>query len=203
MLRISYVGESGWEIYTRTEHGLALWDAVWEAGRDFDARPVGIGVYGTTGRMEKGYLFMGAELTSEYSPVEAGLARRRVKRADFVGKAAYLKARERGPAARICTLAMDDHASAAGIARFPTGGNEPILTLDGERIVDALGRESRVTSAGMGPTVGKYLLMAYLPTELARVGETLRVMYMNEQFPVTVAAVGTALFDPSGSRMKG
>ena len=203
MLRISYVGEGGWEIYTRTEHGLALWDAVQEAGRDFGARPVGIGVYGTTGRMEKGYLLMGSELTSEYSPVEAGLARRRVKRADFIGKAAYLKSRDRGPAAKICTLTMDDHTSASGFARFPTGGNEPVLTLDGERIVDALGRESRVTSAGMGPSAGKYLLMAYLPAERALVGERLQVMYMNESFPVTVAAVGGALFDPSGRRMRG
>ena len=202
LLRISYVGESGWEIYTRTEHGLALWDAIRDAGREFDARPVGIGVYGTTARMEKGYLLMGAELTSEYSPVEAGLARRHVKQADFIGKAAYLRARERGPAARVCTLTIDDHISASGIARFPTGGNEPILTLDGNRIVDALGRESRVTSAGMGPSVGKYLLMAWLPPEFARVGERLRAMYMNEYFPVTVAAVGGGLFDPSGTRMK-
>ena len=203
LLRISYVGESGWEICTRTEHGLALWDAIRGAGREFDTRPVGIGVYGTTARMEKGYLLMGAELTSEYSPVEAGLARRRVKRADFIGKAAYLRARERGPASRMCTLTMDDHIAASGALRFPTGGNEPILTLEGDRIVDALGRESRVTSAGMGPSVGKYLLMAWLPPGLAHVGERLQVMYMNECFPVTVAAVGTGLFDPSGSRMKG
>ena len=203
LLRISYVGESGWEVYTRTEHGLALWDAIRDAGHEFDARPVGIGVYGTTARMEKGYLLMGAELTSEYSPVEAGLARRQVKKADFIGKAAYLKAREHGPAARICTLTMDDRMSGSDTARFPTGGNEPILTRDGDRIVDALGRESRVTSAGMGPTVGKYLLMAWLPPEFARVGERLQVMYMNECFPVTVAAVGSALFDPSGSRMRG
>ena len=152
--------------------------------------------------MEKGYLLMGAELTSEYSPVEAGLARRDVKRTNFIGKAAYLKARERGPAAQMCTLTMDDHISASGIARFPTGGNEPILTPGGDRILDALGRESRVTSAGMGPSVEKYLLMAWLPAELARVGERLQTMYMNECYPVTVAAVGTGLFDPSGSRMK-
>jgi len=202
LLRISYVGESGWEIQTRTEHGLALWDAILGAGREFDARPVGVGVYGTTARMEKGYLLMGAELTSEYSPVETGLARRHVKRADFIGKAAYLRARERGPAARMCTLTMDDHVGASGMARFPTGGNEPILTPGGDRIVDALDRESRVTSAGTGPSVGKYLLMAWLPAELAQVGERLQVMYMNECFPVTVAAVGTGLFDASGSRMR-
>ncbi len=201
MCRISYVGESGWEIYAEADLAPRVWDAVWEAGRAFDLRPVGGGVYGTTGRMEKGYALMGAELTSEYSPVEAGLARPRVKRADFIGRAAYLKAREAGPDAVLRTLTMDDHADASGLARFPTGGNEPLLGPDGERIVDAHGRESRVTSAGMGPSVGKYLLMAYLPPGFAAPGTRLRVLYMNEAFPVTVAA-DTALFDPTGARMR-
>ena len=201
MLRISYVGENGWEIYAPAPGGVRLWDATREAGADLEARPVGIGVYGTTGRLEKGYALMGADLTSEYTPVEAGLARRGVKKADFIGREAYLRARAEGPAAKLRTLTMDDHASAAGIARFPTGGAEPILTLDGERIVDAHGRESRVTSAGMGPSVGKYILLAYLPPEHAAPGTRLRVLYMNEPFPVTVAAE-TALFDPRGERMK-
>ncbi len=201
MCRISYVGESGWEIYV--EAGLApqLWDAVWRAGRAFGLRPVGAGVYGTTGRMEKGYALMGAELTAEHSPVEAGLARPRVKRANFIGRDAYLAAREAGPAARLRTLTMDDHAGASGLARFPTGGNEPLLGPDGERLVDARGRESRVTSAGMGPSVGKYLLMAYVPPEFASPGTRLRVLYMNETFPVTVAA-DSAVFDPTGARMR-
>ncbi|MDE2663264.1 MAG: FAD-dependent oxidoreductase [Gemmatimonadota bacterium] len=201
MCRISYVGESGWEIYMEASLAARVWDAVREAGRGFGVRPVGAGVYGTTGRMEKGYALMGAELTSEYSPVEAGLARPRVKRADFIGRAAYLKAKKAGPAATLRTLTMDDHADASGLARFPTGGNEPLLGPGGGRIVDARGRESRVTSAGMGPSVGKYLLMAYLPPELAAPGTRLHVLYMNEPFPVTVAAE-RALFDPTGARMR-
>ena len=202
MLRISYVGESGFEITAASEHGVRLWDAIMAAGRPFEARPVGIGVYGTTARMEKGYLLMGSDLTAEYSPVEAGLARPRVKRERFIGKDAYLRARAAAPAARMCALTMDGHASAAGIERFPTGGNEPILTPDGARIVDAHGRESRVTSAGMGPSVGRYLLFAYLPPEHAAPGAKLQVLYMNEPFPVTVAA-GLALFDPQDTRLKG
>ena len=201
MLRISYVGENGWEITTPMQHGVRLWDALWEAGRPLDARPVGIGVYGTTGRMEKGYLLMGSDLTAEYSPVEAGLARPRVKRDDFIGKQAYLKARTGVPAAKMCALTMDRHTGAGGTDRFPTGGNEPILTAAGARIVDAHGRESRVTSAGMGPSVGSYLLFAYLPPEHAAPGTRLQVLYMNEPFPVTVAP-GLALFDPADTRMK-
>jgi glycine cleavage system aminomethyltransferase T len=146
---------------------------------------------------------MGAELESEYNPVEAGLDRPLVKSADFIGKAAYLAARERGPAAILCTLTMEDHMSADGTLRYPTGGNEPILTLEGERIVDVKGRVSRVTSAGAGPSVGKYLLMAYLPVEHAVVGTDLQVKYMNELYPVKVAVAGsTPLFDPSNDRMK-
>jgi glycine cleavage system aminomethyltransferase T/glycine/D-amino acid oxidase-like deaminating enzyme len=203
LLRISYVGEFGYEVYTRMQHGLALWNRLWEAGQDLGVVPVGAGVYGTTGRLEKGYRLMGAELESEYNPVEAGLDRPRVKSADFIGKEAYLKAREEGPAAILCTLTMENHTSVDGTLRYPTGGNEPILTLDGERIVDSKGRVSRVTSAGAGPSVGKYLLLAYLPPEHAVVGTDLQVKYMNELFGVKVAVVGsTPLFDPDNDRMK-
>jgi glycine cleavage system aminomethyltransferase T/glycine/D-amino acid oxidase-like deaminating enzyme len=208
MFRISYVGENGWEIYTKMEHGLKLWDAIATAGAEFGIIPVGIGVYAVTGRIEKGYRLMGAELESEYNPVEAGLARPKVKSADFVGKAAYLAARAEaeanGPAAIMCTLSMDSQRCAAGYDRFPTGGNEPILTLDGERILDAKGRVSRVTTAGAGPSVGKYLLLAYLPPKYAVNGTKLQVMYMNELYPVTVeCSTGeTATFDPTDARMK-
>ena len=203
MFRISYVGENGWEIYVPTEHGLALWDAVFDAGRPHAIVPVGLGVYAVTGRIEKGYRLMGAELESEYDPVEAGLARPKVKSADFVGKEAYLAAREHEPVAMLCTLEMVDHRDSAGVDRFPTGGNEPIVTVDGERIVDAKGRVSRVTTAGAAPSLGTYLLMAYLPPEHAVEGTELRVNYMNELFAVRVARVGSRpVFDPDDARMK-
>ena len=98
---------------------------------------------------------------------------------------------------------ITSHKSASGIKRFPTGGNEPILTIDGERIVDAKGRVSRVTTAGAAPSLGSYILLAYLPTEHAVEGKELRVMYMNELFPVVVSRVGSQpLFDPTDARMK-
>ena len=203
MFRISYVGDNGWEIYTRMEHGLKLWDAIAAAGQEFGIIPVGIGVYALTGRIEKGYRLMGSELESEYNPVEAGLARPKVKSADFIGKEAYLSARAESPAAVMCTLSMDSQRCAEGYDRFPMGGNEPILTLGGERILDSKGRVSRVTTAGAAPSLGKYLLMAYLPPEHAVVGTKLQMMYMNELYPVTVEVAGsTPLFDPTDARMK-
>ena len=202
MSRISYVGELGWEIYAPFEQGRALWDTIWEAGQPLGLRPAGIGVYGTTGRIEKGYRLYGAELESEYNVVEAGMARPSVKDADFVGKAAYLRHREDEPAATLCTLTVDDNTSSSGVKRYMLG-REPILTLDGERIADAKGRPAYVTSAGSGPSVGKHILMAYLPPAQAREGEKLLVQYMGERYPVTVAVVGSrSLFDPENERIK-
>lgn len=157
--RISYAGELGWEIYTAMEQGQRLWDALWQAGQAHGLVPVGIGVYGTTARLEKGYRAYGMELESEYTPVEAGLARPKVKSQDFIGKEAYLKARAEEPAATLCTLTVDDTNSSAGQARYMLG-NEPILTPDGQAIVDKKGRRSYVTSAGTGPSMGKHILLA-------------------------------------------
>ncbi len=82
-------------------------------------------------------------------------------------------------------------------------GGEPVLTLAGEPLTDAKGRPSYVTSAGSGPSVGKHLLMAYLPAEHAREGNRLAVEYMAEQYPVTVAVAGsTPLFDPENARIR-
>ena len=208
LLRISYVGELGWEIHVPVEHGLRLWDELWAAGEDLGLLAAGIGVYGTTGRLEKGYRLMGAELTGEYDPVEADLALPKVKTHDFVGKDAYLAARRGGPAALLCTLAVEtatgDAATAGdGAARCMTGG-EPVLALDGSPLVDAKGRRSAVTSAGPGPSLGRYLLMAYLPPQQAVPGTALQVEYLGRRYPVTVLTAGrTPAFDPEDRRMKG
>jgi glycine cleavage system aminomethyltransferase T len=164
--------------------------------------PVGIGVYGTTGRLEKGYRAFGSELTPDYNLVEAGMTRPSVKRQDFVGKAAYLAQREEPVTATLCTLVVDDPTASDGRKRYMLGG-EPVLTTAGERIVDAKGRPSYATSAGSAPSLGRHVLLAYLPPELATVGRTLAVEYMGEPFAVTVAAAGsTPLFDPENARVR-
>jgi len=200
--RISYVGELGWELYVPIEQGARLWDTLWSAGQPAGLIPAGIGVYGTTGRLEKGYRAFGNELTADFSLVEAGMARPSVKAQDFVGKAAYLAQRAQPPAALLCTLTVDDHTSASGQLRYPLGG-EPVLSADGEVLVDARGRTSYVTSAGSGPSVGKHILLAYLPVDHAAEGNRLAIEYLGEQYPVTVAVAGsTPLFDPANERIR-
>jgi glycine cleavage system aminomethyltransferase T len=200
--RISYVGDLGWELYIPMEQGLRLWDALWQAGGPHGLAPCGIGVYGTTGRLEKCYRAHGNELETEYNVIEAGMAAPRVKEEDFIGKAAHLRHREEAPAAILCTLTVDDHRSKSGEKRYMLG-REPILTREGKRIVDRRGRGSYVTSAGAGPSIGKHILMAYLPPEFAVAGEGLAVEYMGERYPVTVAVAGaTPVFDPENTRIR-
>jgi glycine cleavage system aminomethyltransferase T/glycine/D-amino acid oxidase-like deaminating enzyme len=200
--RISYVGDLGWELYIPMDQGLKLWDYLWEAGKNHGMAPCGIGVYGTTGRLEKGYRAHGNELETEYNVVEAGMTAPRVKEEDFVGKEAHLRHRDEEPAALMCTLTVDDHTSKSGEKRYMLG-REPILTRDGKRIVDSRGRGSYVTSAGAGPSIGKHILMAYLPPEHAVVGAPLAVEYMGERYPVTVAVAGpTPVFDPENFRIR-
>jgi glycine cleavage system aminomethyltransferase T/glycine/D-amino acid oxidase-like deaminating enzyme len=200
--RISYVGDLGWELHVPVEQGARLWDLVTEAGEPHGVVPAGIGVYGTTGRIEKCYRAFGFELSGEYDAVEAGLAWGSVKDEDFVGREAHLRQREIEPAALLCTLTLDDQDPATDARRFPLG-HEPILAIDGQPLIDAKGRRSWVTSAGSAPSLGKYLLMAYLPPELATVGQTLHVEYMARPYPVTVEVVGsTPLFDPKNLRIR-
>jgi glycine cleavage system aminomethyltransferase T len=200
--RISYVGELGWELYVAMGDAAALWDRLLEAGAPHGARPVGIGVYGTTGRIEKGYRAYGAELDGERSIVEAGMQRPKVKAADFVGRDAYLAQRETPPATVLCTLTVDDHTSRSGVKRYMLGG-EPILARDGGELVDGHGHRPYVTSAGSAPSLGKHVLLAYLPPEEARVGNRLSVSYMEERYPVTVDSVdATPLLDPANDRIR-
>ncbi|HTX12266.1 MAG TPA: FAD-dependent oxidoreductase [Solirubrobacteraceae bacterium] len=200
--RISYVGDLGWELYVPIEQGARLWDIVAEAGAPHGIIPAGIGVYGTTGRLEKCYRAYGAELEGDFNVVEAGMAWGKVKDEDFIGKDAHVRHREEEPAAIMCTLTVDDHTSASGVKRYMLG-KEPILTRDGRPLTDRKGRRSFVTSAGAGPSIGKHILMSYLPPEHAVVGEQLSVEYMGERYPVTVATNdSTPVFDPDNSRVR-
>ncbi len=200
--RISYVGDLGWELYVPMEEGARLWDMLWEAGEPHGLAPCGIGVYGTTGRIEKSYRLIGAELETGYNVVEAAMTTPRVKAEDFVGKEAHLRHRDEEPAAVLCTLTVDDHTSRTGERRYMLG-REPILTRAGAPITDRKGRRSYVTTAGAGPSVGKHILLAYLPPEHARAGESLLVEYMCDHYPVTVAVAGAgSVFDPDNSRVR-
>ena len=198
--RISYVGEQGWELHFPLSYGLALWDMF----RDVGITPVGIETYANSRRLEKSLRLQNADLLTEYNLVEAGLARPKVKAADFHGKEAYLKIRNREhQPATLCTMIVTDNIDQDGVARYMLGNCPIIDPATNEVLVDSQRRRSYTTSIAFGPTIGKNIALAYLPHEYCEEGRKLEIEYFNQKFPIEVAAVGNkALYDPANERMK-
>ncbi|HLY22216.1 MAG TPA: FAD-dependent oxidoreductase [bacterium] len=184
-LRVSYVGEMGWEIYAHTEYGLRLWDALWEAGRPHGLVPLGVGAFDSL-RLEKGYRLWGADITNEHNPLEAGLGFAvKFGKGEFHGREALLRIKAQGLARTLCCLTFDD----AGRVVL---GKEPIL--DGERVL------GYVTSANYGYTVGRGIAYGYLPPSHAAPGTSLEIEYFGGRHPATVSR--EPLYDPKGLRLR-
>jgi len=192
--RISYVGEQGWELHMRYDDGLAVWDAI----RAQDVMPFGVETYANSRRLEKSLRLQNADLNTEYNLYEADLARPKVKEADFVGKDAHIAFRDLDhQVAKLCTFVMTDNKDAKGVARYPVGTLPIVDPATGECVVDSLGRRSYTTSIAYGPTVGKNIILGYLPHEMAVKGNRFTVEYFDESYPVEVAGVGyEPLYDP-------
>jgi len=130
------------------------------------------------------------------------MARPKVKAADFVGRDAYLTQRAEAPKSVLCTLTVDRHTDFSGGSRYMLGG-EPILSASGGTLTDGHGHHPYVTTAGSAPSLGKHVLLAYLPPDQAVLGNQLAVSYMEELYPVTVGSVdATPLFDPTNARIR-
>jgi glycine cleavage system aminomethyltransferase T/glycine/D-amino acid oxidase-like deaminating enzyme len=193
-LRLSYVGEQGWELHMKYEDGLAVWDAL----RALGIMAVGVETYANSRRMEKSLRLQNADLLTQYNLYEANLARPKVKEADFRGKAKHLeyRAREHQPA-MLCTLVMTENTDASGVKRYPVGAMPVIDPETGKTLIDEFGRISYTTSVAYGPTIGKNIALAYLPHDYCQVGRKLAVDYFSETYPVEVAGVGyQPLYDP-------
>ncbi|WP_250005852.1 FAD-dependent oxidoreductase [Actinoplanes sp. M2I2] len=182
MLRLSYVGELGWEIYTGADHGGKLWDTLWAAGREHGLIAAGRAAF-TSLRLEKGYRLWGADLTAEDTPDEAGLgfAVRR-DAGDFLGRAALSG---EAPRRRLTCLVLDDPGS------VPMG-REPVYR-DGAPV-------GFVTSAAFGHTVGAPIAYAWLPAALAVPGTEVSIGYFDRRLGATVAA--EPLVDPRHERLR-
>jgi 4-methylaminobutanoate oxidase (formaldehyde-forming) len=182
-LRVTYVGELGWELYCRTEFGLQLWDTIWEAGRSHGLAAGGYKAIDSL-RLEKGYRVWGSDITPEDTPFEAGLGFAvKVDKGDFSGRDALLAAD--GPTRRLACLVLDDPRSVAL-------GSEPVR-VDGEVV-------GRVTSGGYGYTVGRSIAYAYLPAAVATPGMRVEAEIFGEPIGGTVAE--EPLFDPKGERIR-
>ncbi len=184
-LRVSYVGELGWELYTPTEFGFRLWDTLWEAGKTHGMISAGGGAFDAL-RLEKGYRLWGNELHTEYNPLEAGIAwATRPNKGDFIGRDALLQIREAGISRKLCCLTLDEEDAVAL-------GKEAVM--DGDSVV------GYVTSANTGYSVGKFIVYAYLPIELAEPGTQLDVLYFDRRQSATVRR--EPMFDAKMEKLK-
>ena len=182
--RLSYAGELGWEIYCPNEYGLNLWDTLWEAGEPHGIFALGAGAFNSL-RVEKGYRAVGSDLSTEYNPYEAGLGWAvRLKKGDFLGRDALVKAKA-NVTRKLCCITSDDPTAMAL-------GKEPVL-LNGSAV-------GYLTSVDYGYSVGKLVGYAYLPVEHAAVGTELEVQYFDRRFPVIVSA--DPQYDPEMQRLK-
>jgi glycine cleavage system aminomethyltransferase T/glycine/D-amino acid oxidase-like deaminating enzyme len=179
-LRLSYVGELGWELYTTADMGLKLWDTLWAAGQEHGVIAAGRGAF-TSLRLEKGYRSFGTDMTYEHTPDEAGVGFA-VKRAkpEFLGKEAL---QNRQGKQKLTCLTVDAHLL----------GKEPVY--DGDTPV------GYVTSAAYGYTIGTGIAYAWLPAELATPGRGVHIGYFDRRIPATVAR--EPLFDPGMTRLRG
>ncbi|MHA6627151.1 GcvT family protein [Pseudonocardia sichuanensis] len=183
-MRLSYVGELGWEIYTSAEYGLRLWDVLWAAGQELGVIAAGRAAFNSL-RLEKGYRSWGHDMTTEHNPYEAGVGFAvRMQKGEFVGREALVGLSADTVTRRLSCLTVDDRRSVVL-------GHEPVF-LDGRPA-------GYVTSAAFGHTVGAPIAYAWLPAS-ATPGTPVEIEYFGRRIPATVAA--EPLVDPEMTRIR-
>jgi glycine cleavage system aminomethyltransferase T/glycine/D-amino acid oxidase-like deaminating enzyme len=183
-LRVSYVGELGWELYTTADHGRYLWDALWHAGSPHGIVAAGRRAFNAL-RLEKGYRSYGADMSREHSPTEAGLDFAvRANKSDYIGKGALAS---RPAPRRLVPLTLDDPAHVVI-------GSEPVY------VPGAADPVGYVTSADQGYTIGRSIAYAWVPAELSDAGTVLHIEYFGERLPATVRV--EPLFDPEMAHIR-
>ncbi len=182
-LRVSYVGELGWELWAPTEYGQRLWDTLWEAGQDLDVRPMGGGALSSM-RLEKGYRLWGTDIDTDANPLSAGLSFAVDTDTDFVGKDALAAVENRGIDSRITPLTLDDSSDVMLSGR-------PVLR-DGEPI-------GYVQAGEYGYSIGESIAYTYLPVEHTEAGTSVQVQCEGEVYDATVR--DEPLFDPGREKI--
>ncbi|HEY0829671.1 MAG TPA: FAD-dependent oxidoreductase [Candidatus Dormibacteraeota bacterium] len=183
-LRVTYVGELGWELYCPSEFGLRLWDTIREAGHDRGLTPGGYKAVESL-RLEKGYRVWGSDITPEVDPFQAGLGFCvKLDKGEFIGRSALLARRDSPAATRLACLVLDD-------PRTVVLGSEPVR-IDGDVV-------GRVTSGGYGYTVRQSIAYAYIPAN-CQVGAAVEIDIFGKWVGGRVAK--DPLYDPSGERVR-
>ena len=184
-MRLSYVGELGWELYTSADNGQRLWDTLFKAGQPFGIIAAGRAAFSSL-RLEKGYRSWGTDMTTEHDPYEAGLGFAvKMTKDNFVGKTALEGRTEENSARRLRCLTIND-------GRSIVLGKEPVFYKN-----QPLGY---ITSAAYGYTIQKPIAYAYLPSTV-NIGDAVEIEYFGRRIPATITQ--DPLYDPTMTRLRG
>jgi len=180
-LRVTFVGELGYELYIPTEFACHVYETLWDAGRDLGVTNAGYRAVNSL-HFEKGYCLWGSELTPEYTPYDAGLGFCvSLHKGDFLGRDALAKVQEQGPQWKLCTFTLD--------------AQKPVMLRGSEPIV----RQGKVigvtTSCGYGYSVGKTIAYGYVPLSEAGHTEEYEIEAYTEIFTARREPI-RALYDP-------
>jgi glycine cleavage system aminomethyltransferase T/glycine/D-amino acid oxidase-like deaminating enzyme len=190
-LRVSYVGELGWELYAPSEYGGKLWDLVWEAGQDHGMIAFGNGAFLGSLRIEKGFRLWGTDVSPEYDPYEAGLGFAVDLDTDFIGKEALVDAREAGVSRKLACMTLDDEGAIVD-------SGKPIVDGGGGSSEEALGY---VAATDYGYSVGESIAYGYLPAEYVEPGVGVTIEYEGERYDATVRE--EPRYDPDREKVLG
>ncbi len=184
-LRVNFVGSLGWELHHPIEYQNHLYDAIMEAGKEFDIGLAGMRAMDSL-RLEKSYRLWGTDLNAENSALEAGLNRFvRLNKGDFTGRDALVRQQEEGVPNTYCTIEIDaDDADPFG--------NEPVF-MDGEVV-------GRGTAGGYGHYVGKSLMLGYVKSDFAEVGRACEVRVLDQRRPARIIAESP--YDPENAALR-
>lgn len=186
ILRVSFSGDLGWEIYVPVAQQLALFDAILEAGKSLGVRPVGSRSLLSL-RVEKGYGSWSREYSPEYWPQEVGLDRLiKLDKPEFLGREAYIALKDKPPREKLVIVEVETTNADAN-------GGEPIFLRDGTPV-------GRVSSGAYGHTVSKSLALCFIKTEYAAAGTELDIAILG--LPHAAKILEKPPFDPSGERLR-
>ncbi len=165
-----YTGSGGFEIYCKNNEVKQIWDKVFEAGKNFGIKPIGLAARDTL-RLEMGYCLYGNDIDDTTSPIEAGLGWITKFTKDFTNSEALKAEKERGPERKLIAFELDGR----GIPR------------QGYDIVDNNGKTiGSVTSGTMSPSLGKGIGLGYVPVVFSEVGSKINIQIRKKAIPATV-----------------
>jgi len=187
-LRITYVGELGYELYVPAEFACHVYETLWHAGQDMGVANAGYRAINSL-HFEKGYCLWGSELTPDYTPYDAGLGFCvSLHKGDFLGRAALAKIKEKGPQWQLCTFTLE--------------AAEPVMLRGSEPIVHNGKVIGVASSCGYGYTVAKTIAYGYVPVAEANHNDGYEIEAYGEIFPAK-REPNRALYDPERKKILG